>query len=71
VESEKALVAFRKFKGTCTFCGKIGYKVTACFSRLKEEKNGPEKHKPKQQTEEQEVLYQENSVGLLNYYGSS
>jgi len=60
VESEKALVAFGKFKGTCTFCGKIGHKATTCFSRLKEEKNGQEKHKPKQQTKEQEALYQEN-----------
>jgi len=47
-ELEKALVAFRKFKGTCTFCGKIGHKATACFSRLKEEKNRQEKQKHKQ-----------------------
>ncbi len=60
-ESEKALAAFNKFKGTCTFCGKIGHKATACFSRLKEEKNGEEKKpKPKQRTEEREALYREN-----------
>jgi len=59
-ESEKALVAFRKFKGTWTFCGKIGHKATACFSRLKEEKNGQEKCKPKQQTDKREGLYKEN-----------
>jgi len=57
---KKALAAFRKFRGTCTFCSKIGHKATACYNRLNEDKNKQEKHKPKQQTEEQEVLYQEN-----------
>jgi len=38
-ESEKALVAFRKFKGTCTFCSKIRHKATSIkggggFSRI-------------------------------------
>ncbi len=59
-ESEKALAAFGKFKGTCTFCSKIGHKAKTCFNRLKEEKNEQEKRKPKQQTDETEVLYKEN-----------
>jgi len=47
-ESEKALAAFRKFKGTCTFCSKIGHKATVCYNRLNKEKNRQEKCKPKQ-----------------------
>jgi len=32
-ESEKALVLMSKYKGTCTFCGKIGHKAMDCYSR--------------------------------------
>jgi len=47
-ELEKALAAFRKFKGTCTFCGKFRHKAAACFNGLNKEKNRQEKQKPKQ-----------------------
>jgi len=43
-ETEKALAAASKYKGTCTFCGKIGHKAADCYSRKKEEN---EKDKPK------------------------
>jgi len=37
-----------KYKGMCTFCGKIGHKAVDCYhSRKKEENNGSEKEKPK------------------------
>jgi len=35
-DSEKALAATGKYKGTCTFCGKIGHKATDCYSRKNE-----------------------------------
>jgi len=38
-ETEKVLVAASKYKGTCTFCGKIGHKNVDCYSRKKEENN--------------------------------
>jgi len=34
-ELEKALVAFRKFKGTCTFCGKIGTQGYSMLQQIK------------------------------------
>ncbi len=39
-ETEKALAAASKYKGTCTFCRKIGHKAVDCYSRKKEESNG-------------------------------
>jgi len=69
VESEKFLAAFRKFIGTCTLCGKIGHKATVCYHRLNEEKNGQEKCKPKQRTEECEVPYNENKCSHCKKIG--
>ncbi len=46
-ETEKALAAASKYKGTCTFCGKIGHKAADCYSRKKEENNGNDRVKPK------------------------
>jgi len=37
-DSKKALAATGKYKGTCTFCGKIGHKATDCYTRKNEEK---------------------------------
>jgi len=37
-DSEKALAATGKYKGTCTFCGMIGHKATDCYTRKNKEK---------------------------------
>jgi len=37
-DSKKVLAATGKYKGTCTFCGKIGHKATDCYTRKNKEK---------------------------------
>jgi len=37
-DSKKALAVTRKYKGTCTFCGKIGHKAIDCYMRKNKEK---------------------------------
>jgi len=67
-DSEKALVATGKYKGTCTFCGKIGHKATDCYTRKKEEKEKADnKNDSKSRnarkgewSEEQVQLYKDN-----------
>jgi len=67
-DSEKALAATEKYKGTCTFCRKIGHKATDCYLRKNKEQaqadkknNDKQKHARKGEWSEEKVqLYKDN-----------
>jgi len=67
-DSKQALAATGKYKGTCTFCGKIGHKATDCYMRKNEEKAQEDKKNNYKQknawkgewSEEKVQLYKDN-----------
>ena len=59
-EMDQALVAFRKFKGKCTNCGKFGHKSTKCRSKLgnsKGEGTESKKDKSKKATDKSKIKF--------------
>jgi len=53
-ETDQALAAFRRFKGKCTNCGKMGHKASECCSRTKKTNGTPNDNKPSENSKHNE-----------------
>ncbi len=63
-DSKQALAATGKYKGTCTFCGKIGHKATDCYTRKNKEKAQEDKKNNNKQKNAWEGEWGEEKVQL-------